>query len=284
MVSLPPEQEHPLLHWLLEEIVSVGGVKLGFPGMVTLAMYLTPMVEVVPTLLREQSVQRLPLLPYSSMVCAGLVWGTYGSFKGIATVATINFISMVLGGYYCWVFCRFCPSDADWLPGNRRIHFAGILSSAAFCLVSVTLLREHAELLLAVTGNVMYAILVGSPLSVVRTVLSEKSTESLPFGYSCLVTFNSGLWVAYAGLVLQNPVIVLPNLVGFLLGLAQLSLFWWFGFSRRPADGRGPPKQVPSSPKELVEATQIGAPEFGTASEAEELQDVGEEDPLLVST
>lgn len=236
------EDQEWVTHLLLEGLIDFHGVQMGVPGVLAISMFLAPMLEVVPMIRRDRDVGKLPLLPYSSMVGSGLLWGTYGLVQGYPAVATTNFTSVVLGAYYCWVFCTFCPAEADWLPWRRRTHFVFMGLMVLWSVANFTFLRRFAEVSLSISGNLLCVILFGSPLAAVHTVCTERSTRSLPFLSAVLTTTSSGVWVAYAWFRLRDVSLVLPNAIGLALGLLQLSLFWRFGMPPPPSDVAG--KQV----------------------------------------
>ncbi|CAF0706261.1 unnamed protein product [Brachionus calyciflorus] len=73
-------------------------------------------------------------------------------------------------------------------------------------------------------GCIASVIMFGSPLTSLRNVMISKSTESLSF-YLCLANFScSFLWSVY-GIMLSDKFIYIPNIIGSLLGFAQVSLF-----------------------------------------------------------
>lgn len=241
-------------HWWMEGLVGIGPVKMGIPGLLSLMMYLVPMLEVVPTIKRERAVRKLPLLPYSAMVSAGLTWSTYGWLTSTVTVTICNVVSVLLGLYYCHVFCSFCPQDADWLPSGRRSHFVAMALTAIWCLFAILHFPStSASSILGITGNILCIVMFGGPLVAVQTVLKEQSTRNLPFGLSCAVTLNGGVWVIYSAAMLHDPMVLLPNLMGFVLGLLQLSLFLRFGIHSEY-------QAAPVSDVDMAEARVVGIP------------------------
>eukprot|EP00931_Biecheleriopsis_adriatica_P013506 TRINITY_DN114923_c0_g1_i1.p1 TRINITY_DN114923_c0_g1~~TRINITY_DN114923_c0_g1_i1.p1 ORF type:complete len:257 (+),score=26.50 TRINITY_DN114923_c0_g1_i1:22-771(+) len=220
---------------LMDRLVDIGPVKMGIPGLISLAMFMNPLVEVVPRIRRDRSVGRLPLLPYSAMVSAGMVWSTYAWLTGATTVLVCNSCSVLLGIFYCWVYCSFCPPRADWLPYTRSAHFLAMALTFFWCSFLVAILKDSAPLLLGLTGNAFCVVMFGGPLAAAKTVIDEKSTQSLPFGFTLVVTVNGGIWMYYAVIFLHDFMVFTPNCLGFLLGCAQLSLFARFGIHRQGA-------------------------------------------------
>ena len=85
-------------------------------------------------------------------------------------------------------------------------------------------------------GDVMAVCLMGSPLATLKTVIATKSTEALPFYFS-LMTFGNALsWSLFGVVVAKDPLVYAPNLLGLILTVIQLSLFCFYGFSKK-SDG-----------------------------------------------
>ncbi|CAI0547724.1 unnamed protein product [Linum tenue] len=64
-----------------------------------------------------------------------------------------------------------------------------------------------------------------SPLSVVRNVIKTKSVEYMPFSLSVFLTLCATAWFFY-GLLVNDYYIALPNVLGFLFGVAQMVLYF----------------------------------------------------------
>ncbi|GBG75260.1 hypothetical protein CBR_g19894 [Chara braunii] len=72
--------------------------------------------------------------------------------------------------------------------------------------------------------TVFTVLMYGSPLAVMGTVIKTLSVEFMPFSLSLLGFVCSSTWAAY-GIYVQDLWIILPNLLGSLLGLMQLILY-----------------------------------------------------------
>ncbi|CAK0856008.1 unnamed protein product [Prorocentrum cordatum] len=228
--------------WFAEDVVRIGPLSLGAPALTALILLLSPMVEVVPRIRRQQNVGRLPMLPYTAMTCGGIFWSVYAVIKGITPVLIVNTVQwglpIILGTYYCWVFGRYCPEAADWLPWTLKAHLRALALAPVACATVLAACSRRVLLLLGLCGNLANILMFAGPLAAVGTVIRERSTRALPLGFTCVVVVNGGLWTAYAALLLGDYMVLVPNLIGFLLGLVQLSLFLRYGVDRGAAPGQ----------------------------------------------
>lgn len=223
--------------WLMEDAVGFGQIRMGLPGVASLVLFVNPLIETVPKIEREASVGNLPLLPFSAMVMSGSIWASYGWLQGSPAIWVPNCFQLLFGLHYCRVFCRFCPADAASLPLSRRVHAVGAACSWALCASCLLLLpAPSASTLLGLLGNAMNVMLFAGPLAVIRTVVGQKSTESLPFGFTCAVSLNCSLWSFYGYVMRDDPQIYVSNVIGMILGTVQLSLFVIYGFSSSSSD------------------------------------------------
>ena len=135
--------------------------------------------------------------------------------------------------HFTAIYCRFCSAGADWLPFTKEVHIGAI--GIGFCYsAAVTMLLPETTALTAlpIAGNICCIIMFGGPLASIKTVLKDKSTESMPFGFTCLVLMNCSLWAFYAYWVIADPWLFVPNAIGVLLAGAQVALFVRFGIHR----------------------------------------------------
>jgi len=74
-----------------------------------------------------------------------------------------------------------------------------------------------AESVLAVAAG-SWGVLMGlSPLLQIRRMLIERSSRDLSVGYFLILLVGFLLWICY-GIVVRNPVLIVPNSIGFVAG------------------------------------------------------------------
>ena len=102
----------------------------------------------------------------------------------------------------------------------------GVLSSWTAIIVCVGWLGigyGHEKEIIGIIVNINLMFFYGSPLQTLKTVIVEKSSNSIHTPTMVLNCANAGFWAAY-GIAISNPVIYGPNCIGFFLGLSQATL------------------------------------------------------------
>ena len=179
---------------------------------------LTTAVEIM----RLKTVGQLSPIPFLSLMTNSAVWTLYGYLKMDSTVLIPNFTGLVAGLICTSIFHTFATNV------EKRIYIisASIISLSLF----LSSISDYEKL--GYLGVLLAIFLMGSPLSTLRTVLRDKSTEALPF-WTSLTTFGNSLsWFLYGVIDSHDPMIYIPNFVGLLLSLIQLSLFGLYGFPK----------------------------------------------------
>mmetsp|Transcript_100884 Transcript_100884/g.289591 ORF Transcript_100884/g.289591 Transcript_100884/m.289591 type:complete len:202 (-) Transcript_100884:292-897(-) len=190
---------------------------------------------------RERKVKRgLPLLPYSSMAINGFVWVLYGWVTGTAAICLANGLSLVLAMAYCIVFISLCPPTANWLPGKIRHHglISSVIGGLAVRWVAASP-SDEAAAMLGWLGSIIAAVMFGSPVVSISTVISEKSTRVLALPFTIAVTINTFLWMSF-GLLKNDPFLYCNAGCGFVTSLIQVGLFLVFGVQTEKPRDEGP--------------------------------------------
>ena len=82
---------------------------------------------------------------------------------------------------------------------------------------------------IGILGDGLSVLMMASPLSVILIVLKEKSTKALPFSTSCASFGNCLTWTIYGLFVANDPIIYVPNFLGFIFSSYQMYLFSHYG-------------------------------------------------------
>ncbi|XP_062144408.1 bidirectional sugar transporter SWEET17-like [Alnus glutinosa] len=177
-------------------------------------------------IVKRRSTEEFESLPYICTLLNSALWTYYGVTKpGSLLVATVNGFGVVVEIVYVTLFLVFAPPR---IRAKTAIFVAildvGFLGAAIlitrFVLHGDTVRIDVIGFLCAGLNIVMYS----SPLAAMKTVVTAKSVEYMPFLLSLFLSLNGGIWTFYAVLV-KDFFLGVPNGAGFLLGAAQLVLY-----------------------------------------------------------
>ncbi|XP_015511330.1 sugar transporter SWEET1 [Neodiprion pinetum] len=145
----------------------------------------------------------------------------YGMLIGDQTIIVVNIFGISLQLLYVLVFMSYSMKKSLTLKQ---------LSAAVIFVISVYLYSQYeidevqARRIVGFLSSGLAIAFFASPLSMLAHVMRVKSAETLPFPIilsSLIVSFQ---WLLY-GYLLNDGFIVIPNFLGCVLSLFQLSLF-----------------------------------------------------------
>ncbi|XP_042053953.1 bidirectional sugar transporter SWEET17-like [Salvia splendens] len=196
-------------------------------NVISVLMLLSPGKTFV-RIVKKKSTEEFESLPYICTLLNCELWTYYGIIKPDSyLVATINAFGVVAEITYIALFLIFAPPNS-----NKRLNTAllvgivnvGFVASTflvtCFVLDGEDLRIDSIGFLSAALNIIMYA----SPLSALKTVVTTKSAEFMPFLLTFFLFLNGGIWTFYAFLV-QDWFLGVPNSIGFVLGALQLLLY-----------------------------------------------------------
>lgn len=171
-------------------------------------------------IIKKKSAKEFSPVQFFSLFINSLIWTVYGVMKKDISLMIPN-LSGVFVGILCVIAYQLNATVSLWKNYAVVTGLAALLGGLTkFNMVnSVGLL-----------GCLLSIVLAASPLSVIKTVIEKKSTASLPFPTSFATWLNGLSWGLYGLLVVNDPLVYLPNAVGLMLATVQLSLFAKYGF------------------------------------------------------
>ncbi|KAF4380457.1 hypothetical protein F8388_024750 [Cannabis sativa] len=110
-----------------------------------------------------------------------------------------------------------------------KVAVGTICVITAFCIIALVSSfvfhdHHHRKIFVGTVGLFVATAMYGSPLVVVKQVISTKSVEFMPFYLSFFSFLASSLWLAY-GLLSHDLFLSTPNMLGCPLGFLQLVLY-----------------------------------------------------------
>merc|ERR1719369_2268208 len=156
-------------------------------------------------------------------------WFTYGRLipghpGGDHSIQLVNIVGLVLQSLYCICFYIFTP---DKLETGKRIVITIILVTLVQLYTQFEDDLPTAQLRLGLLCSSMAVTYCSAPLASVQLVFKTRSTQALPFFLSLATAAVTGQWTVY-GVIKQDNVVLVPNMLGCAVASFQLALFWFF--------------------------------------------------------
>ncbi|XWS57487.1 hypothetical protein CRYUN_Cryun09bG0178400 [Craigia yunnanensis] len=211
----------------------------GLLGNITTGLlYLSP-VKTFWHIVQRRSTEEFESLPYVVKLLNGYMWVYYGVVKpNSVLVATVNGFGSLLELIYVIIFLIFAPPR---MRAITAILFCALDVVFPIAAVLITQLFFDREMQINIAGflSLLFSVLTyASPLSIMKTVVTTKGVEYMPFLLSFVLFINGLTWTVYAVLT-RDWFIGIPNGSGFVLGIAQLvlyAIYWKPKQSKRTSD------------------------------------------------
>jgi uncharacterized protein with PQ loop repeat len=173
-------------------------------------------------IVKAKSIGSKSVLPFLSLLSNCMIWAVYGAALPSNTILLPNLLGIVIGYFCSAIYYVYSPKGVSWMP---------MLMVVAVAIISLMLGLAGQQNVLGLMGILIGLVLLTSPLATLTTVLSKKSTESMPFPLCLMNWCNALSWFLYGILDTHDPIIYAPNALGFAIASFQLMLFAVFGFS-----------------------------------------------------
>ncbi|XP_078434461.1 bidirectional sugar transporter SWEET14-like [Wolffia australiana] len=193
-------------------------------NLISFMVYLAP----VPTFYRickKRSTEGFQAVPYVIALFSAMLMIYY------ALIKTNSFLLITINGAGCFIETVYIVLFLIFAPKKARVFTLKMLTAlnvVAYCIiVGLTLLLFKGHNRVRVIGwvNVVFSVCVfAAPLSIMRLVIRTKSVEFMPFTLSFFLTLSAVVWFGY-GLLIRDPYVAAPNILGFLFGVAQMVLY-----------------------------------------------------------
>ena len=182
--------------------------------------------------------------------CYALMYYAYAIDDMVPLFAT-SVLGVLVGGILAYYFYRW----TDYKRATMKIFIGSFVVSVSVTIYGTLGIAgktgQSQDAVKTTLGFITVAttiVLYASPMATIVNVFRTKTASSMPFTMGLVVLFNSFCWGFY-GALLGNAFILAPNIVGFTLGLVQLSLTFIF-----PSDAR---KDIPVVTCRNVQARSV---------------------------
>ncbi|KAJ8752956.1 hypothetical protein K2173_008691 [Erythroxylum novogranatense] len=144
----------------------------------------------------------------------------------------ISLLTCVVYTWYASPVLTFIMIYLCFAPAKEKVKITSmtlLVTVLSILVVIITIFayedHHHRNIIVGSIAVVTASVMYGSPLVAVKTVIETKSVEFMPFYLSFFTFLTSGLWSIY-GLLDFDFFIATPNLIGTLLGIIQLVLYF----------------------------------------------------------
>jgi len=167
-------------------------------------------------------------IPYMSMLSNSALWFLYGISTGNTTLI-LSYLTAVSSAAVCTaVFAKHNtkPENSAVMKkyGILSGSLLGALTYGAFCTDLGSMIGMDAAGMLGTVGVATAVMAYVSPLSVMKSVIQNKSASALPFGLCSAMALNAATWFCYGWFITDDIYLWIPGLLGVTAGLTQLTL------------------------------------------------------------
>lgn len=231
-----------------------------FLAMLAPAMQMSQLVAPFPIVLdgmRKQDVQNVPLPVIKSQAICNVLGAAYGIQVANFVVLFTNMFGLGCQTLYLSGDHYVRSMNQGWL--RYSIEKAAIFNLGLFFCAAVLPVK-----ILGYGIIVFNIILFAAPLAKLPQILSTRDASSLPLSMTVIGAGNNGAWTLFA-LLLEDVVLLVPSVLGFMLCTFQLELILWckqqlpfdLGFllllvGGSPKGGQATSAKLPQSPRELM--------------------------------
>ncbi|KAH0702853.1 hypothetical protein KY290_018162 [Solanum tuberosum] len=193
-------------------------------NIVSFMVYLAP----VPTfykIYKKKSTEGFQSVPYVVGLFSAMLWIYYAFLKPDTTLLiTINSVGCFIQTFYICFFLFYATKKAK-MDTVKLLLSMNVVGLGLIILLTQFFSKgsNRAQIVGWICLIFSFCVFV-APLGVLRQVIRSKSVEYMPFQLSFFLTLSAVMWFFY-GLLRKDYNIAIPNVLGFSLGVIQMTLY-----------------------------------------------------------
>uniref|UniRef100_A0A0D9XBQ3 Bidirectional sugar transporter SWEET n=1 Tax=Leersia perrieri TaxID=77586 RepID=A0A0D9XBQ3_9ORYZ len=195
-------------------------------NVISFGLFLSP-VPTMCKIFKKKDVEEFSPDPYLATFLNCMMWVFYGLpfvHPNSILVVTINGIGLLIEAIYLTIFFVYSNNKIRKKMGYTLLAEALFVAAVALGVLLGEHTHERRSLIVGILCVIFGTIMYGSPLTVMYTVVKNKSVEYMPFLLSLASFLNGACWTSYA-LIRFDLFMTIPNGLGTLFGLVQLILY-----------------------------------------------------------
>lgn len=199
---------------------------------VGIAMALSP-IPTMRTIAQTKSVGEFSVFPYIVTMCQCILWLVYAAITpGKTSLLPVNIFVAIVEFAYCVIFLKFADS------GNRQdlIKTISVPFGTTVACIILSFVTSSASKFVGFFAVLSNIVMYAAPLAVVKSVIETRSVKYMPFLLSFVGTIASIIWTSWA-ISADDSYVLVPNVMGVILGLIQLSVYAKYRNAEGTIDG-----------------------------------------------
>ncbi|KAL5671777.1 hypothetical protein ACJX0J_016083, partial [Zea mays] len=169
-------------------------------NIISVLVFISP-IKTFWRIVRSGSTEEFEPAPYVFTLLNALLWLYYGATKpdGLL-VATVNGFGAAMEAIYVVLFIVYAANHATRVK-TAKLAAALDIGGFGVVFVATTFAINELNMRIMVIGMIcacLNVLMYGSPLAAMKTVITTKSVEFMPFFLSFFLFLNGGIWATYA--------------------------------------------------------------------------------------
>ena len=202
---------------MFDLVTTIGNVAL----VVTICLFLTG-TEICYNIHKSKVIGDISALPFLTAFINCILNFFYGILIRNHQVIIVNVVGFNLEAIYIMFYLFYTQNKKKLI--HQILFLLIIITGVGFYGFFYQDNNSKASFSIGCMASLASIVMFGSPLAQIRNIMKTQSTESISFSL-CFANFAcSSLWAFY-GILLGDKFIFVPNIIGSMLGLAQVSLF-----------------------------------------------------------
>ncbi|GAV86152.1 MtN3_slv domain-containing protein, partial [Cephalotus follicularis] len=198
----------------------------GLLGNITSFLVFLAPVPTFYTIYKRKSAEGFQSIPYVVALSSAMLLIYYGFLKTNAfLIISINAFGIAIEVTYIILYMIYASNTEKKFTMKLLLVFNfgvySLMLALTYLLVKGSKRVTAVGWICAVFNLAVFA----APLSIMRQVMRTKSVEYMPVTLSVFLTVCATMWFFY-GLFVNDFFIALPNVFGFLFGIAQIILYY----------------------------------------------------------
>lgn len=207
---------------------------LGFAGTCAAVLLFIAPWKTFQRIITNKSTEEFPSFPYVSTLLNCSVWVFYclpSITPNRPSPLVTNLIGLVFQTGYLFVFVKYARDKAK---AQVQIQLAVYAVFMVLFVSSILLFlpATSRSFVVGLFATVFTVVMFGAPLSALAVVLRTRSVEFMPLSLSLMGFSCSATWTLY-GLYVQDIFVIVPNVLGMILGIIQLAIYFSVSSSQK---------------------------------------------------